>query len=410
MSVNKTIQQVFEADEGILRLAPNWVPRSFLVPGRRLRLAPSDYYALGVDRGGIGERWFSSIGETSNEGRAPDEGLSYVVSNGQKFTLRDAVQAEGPRLVGKKIWDEYHRWPVFAKFFDFVGPIHHHLHLNDAQAKLVGQEGCTEAYYFPPQYNPTENNFPHTYFGLDPGTTKAQVRRCIERWNEGDNGILELARAYRLKVGTGWFLPPCILHAPGTYCTFETRWVSEAFAMFQSMVDGRPTPWNLLVKDVPKDKRNDFDYIVDILDWEANTDPCFKDHHYLEPIPVADTAAEGYVDKYVSYGKIGGRQLFTTKELTVQPGAKCHLKEGGAHGLLVTQGHGRIGKLSLTCPTMVRFGELTEDEVFVSYEAAVAGITIENLSKVEPLVLLRYYGPDANPGAPEVGDHKKLAK
>ena len=78
--------------------------------------------------------------------------------------------------------------------------------------------------------------------------------------------------------------------------------------------------------------------------------------------------------------------------------------------MLVTQGHGRIGNLGLASPTMVRFGELTDDELFVSYEAAVAGITIENLSKVEPLVLLRYYGPDANPGAPEVGDHKKLAK
>ena len=34
---------------------------------------------------------------------------------------------------------------------------------------------------------------PATYFGLEPGTTKADVRHCLERWNEGDNGILDLA-------------------------------------------------------------------------------------------------------------------------------------------------------------------------------------------------------------------------
>ncbi len=410
MSLNKTVRQVIEAGEGILRLAPNWVPRSFVVPGRRLRLAPGDYYALGAHRGGLGERWFGSTGETSNEGRASDEGLSYVVSDGERFTLRDAIEAEGPQIVGKKVWDEYHAWPVFAKFFDFVGPIQHHMHLMDADAKLVGQVGKPECYYFPPQYNPTENTFPHTYFGLDPGTTKAQVRRCLERWNDGDNGILELSRAFRLKVGTGWFLPPGILHAPGTYCTFEAQLVSEGFSTYQSMVEGRLTSKNLLIKDVPKDKQNDLDYIVGMLDWKANTDPYFKDNHYIEPLPVADTASEGYVDKYVCYGKHEGRQLFTAKELTIQPGAKCHIKENGAYGLVATQGYGRIGKMSIASPIMVHFGEMTEDEFFVSYEAAVAGVTIENLSEFQPLVLLRYYGPDANPKAPEIGDHKKSAK
>src|SRR5215472_592013 len=56
-----------------------------------------------------------------------------------------------------------------------------------------------EAYYFPPQYNPVDNNFPLTYFGLDLSTTKAQIRRSLERWNEGHNGILELLRADRLR-------------------------------------------------------------------------------------------------------------------------------------------------------------------------------------------------------------------
>ena len=79
MLINQMTRSAMEAGEGILRLAPNWVPRVFCKPGRRLRLAPSDYYALGTNRGGIDERWFASTTQAMNENRAPDEGLSYVV-------------------------------------------------------------------------------------------------------------------------------------------------------------------------------------------------------------------------------------------------------------------------------------------------------------------------------------------
>jgi hypothetical protein len=391
-SVEQKVVRALEAGEGILRLAPTWVPRSFLMPGRRLKLHPAQYYAMGAHRGGIDERWFGSTTEAANENREPDEGLSYVISNGDRFTLRDAVAAEGPRLIGKAMCDN-------------LGPIPHHMHQSADQAKLVGQEGKPESYYFPPQLNNIGNNFPHTYFGLEPGTTKEDVRRCLERWNEGDNGILDLSKAYRLKPGTGWLVPPCILHAPGSLVTYEPQWGSDVFGMYQSMVEGRYVPWELLVKDVPPEKHKDLDYLVDQLDWEANTDTHFKDHHYLEPIPVADTESEDWIDKWVVYGKVKGQQLFTAKELTLQPGAKCTIKDGGAYGLITVQGLGRIGKLRLDTPAMIRYGELTEDEVFVSHEAATQGVEFENTG-CEPLVMLRYFGPDAQPDAPSVGGHR----
>lgn len=404
-SINQMTRDALEAGEGVLRLAPTWVPRSFLMPGRRLKLAAADLYAYGAHRGGIDERWFASTTEAMNEGRVPDEGLSYVVSNGDRFTLRDAVEAEGPRLVGKKIWEEFHRWPVYSKFFDNLGPIPHHLHQSAELAKLVGREGKPEAYYFPPQLNPFDNNFPHTYFGLEPGTRREDVRGCLERWDKGDNGILDLSKAYRLKPGTGWLVQPCILHAPGSLVTYEPQWGSDVFAMFQSMVEGRPVGWDLLVIDVPKEKHHDLDFLVEMIDWPANTDPNFREHHYLEPIPVADTASEGYVDRWVVYGKVEGRRLFSAKELTVQPGVRVTIKDAGACGLIVTQGHGRIGKMNVDCPAVIRFGQLTEDEIFVSHDAATAGVTFENVSSRDPLVSLRYFGPDACPDAPNVGDY-----
>lgn len=405
--VSSAAKQAFEAGAGILRLAPNWVPRSFLQPGRRLKLRPQDYYALGTHRGGIDERWFASTTHADNEGAPDDEGLSYVIHDGKRFTLRDAVEALGADAIGKEIWNKYKRWPVYSKFFDNMGPIPHHLHQSGEQMKPLGRDGKPEAYYFPPQLNAIGNNFPHTYFGLEPGTRREDVKRCLERWDEGDNGILDLSKAYKLTPGTGWLVGPCILHAPGSLVTYEPQWGSDVFAMYQSLVEGRYTPRELLVKDVPEDKHWDLDYIVDLIDWEANTDTHFKDNHYLAPIPDGDSDSEGYVDRWVVYGRIDGKQTFSAKELTVNPGVKMTLKDNGASGVITMRGRGRIGNVPLECPAMIAYGELTEDEVFISAKAAKEGVEIENLGKESPLVLLRYFGPEVNPDAPAVGDYKK---
>jgi len=404
---SNVIKQALSASGGILRLAPTWVPRSFLMPGRRLKLHPADLYALGTHRGGIDERWFSSTTPAANEGAPPDEGLSYVVFEGKRaFTLREAIDFDGERLVGPEIWSRYGRWPVYSKFFDNLGPIPHHMHQNNTQAALVGQQGKPESYYFPPQLNPTGNNFPYTFFGLEPGTTKTDIRRCLERWNEGDNGILNFSKAYRLQPGTGWLVPPCILHAPGSLVTYEPQWGSDVFGMYQSMVEGRRVPWELLVKDVPKEHHNDLDYLVNQLDWDANVNPQFKDSHYLEPILAGGGPDAGYEDKWVVYGKIGGEELFTAKELTVNPGVRVTIRDTGAYGLIAVQGSGWIGKVRLHTPAMIRFGDLTEDEAFVSHESARNGVVFDN-NGTEPLVTLRYFGPGTNPTAPNVGEYKK---
>lgn len=400
------LERALEAGKGLLRLTPTWVPRSFLHPGKRIKLAPTDWYAYGAHRGGIDERWFASTTEAANENRTPDEGLSYVTFEGERFTLRDAVAEAGPRLIGQKMFDKYQRWPVYSKFFDNMGPIPHHMHQSAKHAALVGQQGKPESYYFPPQLNNVDNNFAYTFMGLEPGTTKAQLRRCLENWHQGDNGILDLSRAYRLKRGTGWLIPPGVLHAPGSLCTYEPQWGSDVFAMFQSLVEGREVPWSLLVKDIPKEKHQDLDFIIEELDWEKNVDPHFKEHNYLEPI--ADQAASGlgYTDRWIVYGTVDGEQLFSAKELTLAPGARCTLHDPGASGWITVQGRGKMGELDLQTPVMIRFGEETEDEVFISHEAATAGVEIVNTGS-EPLVGLRYFGPDTHVSLPKVGDYER---
>lgn len=405
-NIESQARAALDAGEGIVRLAPTWVPRSFLMPGARLKLARQDLYALGTHRGGIDERWFSSTTAAANEGAPADEGLSYVVHDSARFTLKDAIAAHGPEMIGDDLWKTYKRWPVYSKFFDNLGPIPHHMHQSQEQAKLVGQEGKPESYYFPPQLNWTGNNFPYTFFGLEPGTTKAELKRCLERWNEGDNGILDLSKASRLKPGTGWLVPPCVLHAPGSLVTYEPQWGSDVFGMYQSLVEGRRVPWELLVKDVPREHHRDLDYLVDQLDWEKNVDEHFKKNNYLEPIVRSGSEKEGAVDKWVVYGRVDGKQLFSACELTVLPGRSITIKDPGASGLIVVQGRGKIGNLDVDCPVYIRFGEVTNDEVFISAKRAREGVKFVN-DGTEPFVSLRYFGPDTHRDLPNVGDHLK---
>jgi hypothetical protein len=376
-----------------------------MVPGRRLRLHPDDLYALGGHRGGINERWFSSTTNADNgPGTPPDEGLSYVRFDGARFQLKEAVDAAGDLLLGAAVIEREGGWNILCKFFDNMGPIPHHMHQSEEQAKAVGRRGKPEAYYFPPQYNQVFNNFPYTFMGLEPGTTKTDVRRCLERWSQGDNGILNLSRAFRLEPGTGWQINPRILHAPGSLVTYEPQVNSDVFAMFQSEVEGRIVPRNLLVKDVPKEHYDDLDFIVDLLDWDANVNPKFAASNRVFPCPVkppAETEDEGYRERWVCYGT----GHYSAKELTVLPRRTATVRDREAYGLIVTQGHGTFGTLTVSAPAMIRYGQSTEDELFVSAEAAQAGVRIENRSDTDPLVILKHFGP-GNPEAETTGKRK----
>src|SRR3954466_8829224 len=305
MSNQRLISDALTAGDGIVRLAPCWVPRAFLMPGGRLKLDPRDLYALGAHRGGFDERWFSSTTKAANGPlTAQDEGLSYIEFQGKKVLLKEAIETSGAQFLGASVMARYGGWKLLFKFFDNLGPIPHHLHQNDEFAARVRQKGKPEAYYFPPQYNFKDNNFPYTFMGLEPGTTPDDVRHCLERWNEGDNGILYHSKAYRLKPGTGWQIDAGILHAPGSLVTYEPQVNSDVFAMYQSLVEGRGVPWELLVKDVPEEHKHDLDYLLDMLDWDANTDPEFSEHRLFEPKPVrpvGEMAEQGYSESWVVY-------------------------------------------------------------------------------------------------------------
>ena len=150
-----------DAARGILRLAPTWVPRSFLMPGRRLKLRPQDLYALGTHRGGIDERWFASTTPAANEGAPPDEGLSYVVHDGERLHAprrhraarrRDDrrgdlghVQAAGRSTASSST--TWGRSPTTCT-------------RTTSRPPWSAARGSPESYYFPPQLNCDRQQLP----------------------------------------------------------------------------------------------------------------------------------------------------------------------------------------------------------------------------------------------------------
>lgn len=396
MSVKAIAERAMEQGQGILRLTPTWVPRVFCVPGRRIKLHPDDYYALGLNRGGIDERWFSSTTPADNGPlTSRNEGLSHVAfqdgSKTELFTLRDAIEELKDQLIGA-LWAQFHCWPMYSKFFDNQGALPFHIHQGEAYAARVGAKDKPEAYYFPAQLNNHGGDFPYTFFGFQPGVTKEQVMEALRAFAKGDNLITRLSAAYKLIPGTGWNVPPGVLHAPGSLCTYEPQKASDVFAMYESVVHTQAIPEELLWKNSPKEEIGKYEYLLSVIDWEENTDPKFRENHYMEPIPVDPLDAmrsAGYEEKWICYLS----EEFSAKELTVFPGATVTLKDAGAYGLYVIQGHGNLGVWDIESPGLIRYGQLTYDEYFVSEAASKAGVRIVNPSKSDPVVVLKHFGP-----------------
>ena len=387
-----------EQGKGILRLTPTWVPRSFCVPGRRIKLHPDDYYVLGGQRGGIDERWFSSTTPAKNGPlTSKNEGLSKIVFNDgvqeKQILLKDAVEELKGELIGNRIWNQYKSWPMYSKFFDNMGPLPHHIHHNDEKAALIGQKGKPEAYYFPPQLNNHGGDFPYTFFGIAPGTTKEQIRECLVNFTKGDNKITNYSQAFRLQPGTGWDVPPGMLHAPGSLCTYEPQKASDVFAMYQSLVNEAIIPEELLWNGTPEDKKGDFDALMDVIDWELNINPDILTTRFMAPRevrPLKDMKAMGYIENWICYRS----RDFSAKELTILPGRTVTIKDSAAYGMIMMQGHGTMGSWDIETPALIRYGQLTHDEYFVSENAAKKGVKIVNKSSTDPIVMLKHFGPE----------------
>lgn len=385
------IREVLERGDGILQMLPTWVPRPFNRPGRRLRLHQDDYYAMGMDRGAIVERWFSSITHVETAGAGPYEGMSFVNADGtgkDKILFRDFVEELGAGLIGEELMGQYGTWPMYSKFYDYEMPLFHHIHHGEEACKKTGVKPKYEHYFFPRQYNQHPGRMPVSYFGFDPSVTKEEVISRLKDYTLRDIRITELSRAFRLELDTGWYTPAGVVHAPGSLCTYEPQWNSDVMAIWENVTNGEVFHYSDLSGYLPEEEKKDIEKIFEVADWEKNTCSDYRKRYFRRP--VLEQSGEGFQEKWIVYGNdyVGG------KELVVKPGHTVLIRDVCAYGCVVIQGRGRFGSFNCESPTMIRYGQATADEFFVGREKANRGVAITNASNYEPLVILKHFGPD----------------
>lgn len=391
------IRNTFTKGEGILQLTPTWVPRGFNEPGHRLRLHPDDYFSFGMDRGGICERWLGSVTVALNGPKTgKTEGMSYVVDTdtGDKILFADVVEELGADLIGNDLLKKYGTWPTFAKMYDYDKPLFHHLHLTEEKANKIGRHGKPEAYFFPRQYNSYLGRFPLTYFGFDPSTNPEEVKDCLRNFDTKDTRITELSRAYRVQLGTGWYTPAGVIHAPASVVTYEPQWNSDVNTIMENVTTGEVNGHNMLTDCQPEDEKDSIDALFAQIDWKESTRPDYKDTYFRAPKPLAKSQ-DGLSEDWVAYAN----EWVAAKEVTAAPGASVVLTDLACYCALVVEGHGTFGSFACEAPGMLRFGQNSGDEFFVSDSAAKKGIKITNNSKYENLVILQNFANN-NPAVP----------
>ena len=381
------------AGDGILRLRPAWVARDFLPPGRRFGL-PDDAYDLG-ERGAICERWLASTTRADNRVGPPDEGLSFLAVDGpDDITLRDAVASDPESIMGVAYAATHDGLGRLAKIFDYGARLPLHLHQRQEHASRVGRRSKDEAYYFPAGVDMGAH--PESFLGVHPSVAEERNHELLlpylERWDS--DLILQHSVAYLQVAEHGFHIPSGILHAPGTALTIELQEDSDVFAMLQALNAGTIISKELLWKDVsPEDREAKGErFILELIDWEANGDPSFYEHHHLAPRATGRAAPGGVDEAWIFYGST----KFSGKRIVLAPGSSYIAADAGVYSVLVLSGTGTYGGHE------VRGGAPELDELLVTHDRAVAGVEIRNTGK-DDLVAIAFFGPDVHPDVPAIG-------
>ena len=389
----ETVERALADGKGILRCDPAWVARDFLPPGFRLGLANEEDYDVG-ERGYICERWLCSTTKADNAVGPPDEGLSYVATEGEKATLKEAVELCPKEILGEDYAHSHGpKLGRLAKIYDFAARIPYHLHQMKKDAALVGANSKEESYYFPEDVPLGPQ--PETFFGVHPHIVEQGKQDILLPYlvDWDSDLILKHSFAYLLVSGEGFHLPAGGLHGPGTALTIELQEDSDVFAMLQALVNNKIIPKDLLFKDVRKEDRETLGekVILSQVDWEISGDPYFYPNRHLSPQLIADTATEAGREYWIYYNTT----RFSGKKLVVEPGQTFECVDNGVYSVLVWRGKGKFGGLDIE-------GENHGmDELVVTHDRAVKPIAVENTGD-RPLQLIKFFGPDVNLKVPMI--------
>ncbi len=403
--IKSLIEHEFDRTGGIFRLAPTWVGRpGIIIPGRRIKLL-GDYMSQDV---AVNERWLCSVtyadNGASNALCPPDHGLSYLVIGSSRIQLKDAFEVCGPLLLGAG-----RTWDVLPKFFDNWHRIPNHLHPCDEHCSK-GLTGKPESYYFPEELNMNRNAFPSSCFGVDAALSDEQILAYLTHYLTGDNHLTELGATINLQPGTGWFMPPCTLHAPGSLVTYELQVASDVTCIPESRVNDMAMPRDLLDRDIPVKVEKDgiekvARYIVSMIRCRnSGNGESFRQEFFRAPVIHRDEQ-EGQ-QKWVTYrtGRASEKEnpdLYSAKKTIVNDGMTMELSENAAFGAIVLGGHGSVsvkGKEALPVESVSMFPDrdsLGGDEFFVAADAARSFRV--SCRSMERLAFYQHFASGSNP-------------
>jgi len=403
--IKELINKEYERTGGIFRLAPTWVGRpGIIIPGRRLKLF--DYY-ISQDVA-VNERWLASVTYADNGVHnricPEDHGLSYIIIDDFKIQLKDAIDVCGELLLGKG-----RKWDVLSKFFDNWDRIPHHMHPCQEHCS-EGLIGKPESYYFPEELNINGNAHPYTPMGVDASYTDSQIMNYLMQYFKGNNRLTDLANSINLVPGTGWFMPPCTLHAPGSLVTYELQVASDVTCIPESRVNGLVMQPDLLDRDIPVKVDSDglekvCEYILSMIRCKnSGNSENFRKEYFRPPVQIFENEEAGQYFVIYRTGKASDEKnddLYSAKKTVVQSGAAVDFKEKAAFGAIVLSGHGSIsvkGRKPISIESVSMFptrDDLGGDEFFVA--AGAASEFRVQCNSMEKLSFYQHFASGSNP-------------
>jgi hypothetical protein len=379
-SLAARLEPSIERCRGVLRLKPTYV-RRFYQDGGRLGLSAAAGGTYQSESGlWIPERWIASTVTATNLHPIPGEGLSFLDAPGESVTLKEALEALGPLLLGEAIFRACGpEFRVLSKILDPYEPIVFHIHARDRDVRehpefFPGHRfGKDEAYYF---LERPKGMVHYTHAGLRPGVTREELVRAVRK---GRDYALELSPVMNQIYGEGFFVPSGIPHRPGTALTLEIQQPSDVYTLLEDTAGGKKMSPDQIHPGFP-----DLDTAFRFIDMAAAQDPELLERYRLVPTPAEGGTGDGRED-WIFPSTISSK--FSGKRLRVPPGGSFESQEPSPYALLVWQGTARLEDQVLS----------TGHEAFIAHSTATAPHRFVCTGS-EPLELFKFF-PEAADGA-----------
>ncbi|MCH2599497.1 MAG: hypothetical protein MKZ94_08765 [Pirellulales bacterium] len=407
------LDECLNANGGVLQLIHRYAGRTFCTPGRRLRLHEESYYPDYMNGTGLDELWMGCTVPIvtgvidSRTQKAPfREGESHVLTpNGQVISLQDLIASNPNAVMGEKV-TEFSKtlfgeatWPIVSKKFDNLNPIPDHLHWTKWEVYDINSfdnPGVSASHYHT------------TAMGLYSFVTKDQFLDCMKRFGQGEyNGIRHLAPHVMMQLDNGFVMPNGVLHSPTDLCTHELHvTMDEHFLAEDLTLDGRIGAADAFYacreEDYPRDRHEDWEYLVEKFDFAANQDPEFVQKNARPAIVAEEFTDNGVNAKWIVYGDFLGDQKCSILRLIVEPGAKTNFCPECPTLFHTNGGTGRVGELEIKYHQDMILGKIYREIGFITQAAlAAGGVEIENTGS-DPLVLTFDFPQQAHAKTPGV--------